>query len=135
MHGAWLSVRNRREKWAAHRISWLIVFAALFGWSAQVAWAQRVTTALATGMHPFGVAANHVTNKIYVANESSNNVTVIDGATNSTRTVTVATSPLSVAVNLPSTRFISRTLPRTRRDKVCERTAKKCGASPCTANS
>src|SRR5712664_681651 len=49
--------------------------------------AQSVTATVAVGTAPLAVAANPVTNKIYVANFSTNNVTVIDGATNTTTTV------------------------------------------------
>jgi YVTN family beta-propeller protein len=62
-------------------------------------YAQTVTTTVPVGQLPYGVAANEVTNKIYVANRNSNNVTVIDGATNSTATVSVGYYPTSVAAN------------------------------------
>jgi len=63
--------------------------------------AQAVTATVAAGTAPEAVAANTVTNKIYVANFKSSNVTVIDGATNSTTTVPAiaAGRPVAVAVN------------------------------------
>ena len=62
--------------------------------------ADSVTTTVTTGSTPIGVAANPVTNKIYVDNYSSNHGTVIDGATNSTTTVTIlgASLPYAIAV-------------------------------------
>jgi YVTN family beta-propeller protein len=46
-----------------------------------------------------GVAANPITNRIYVANSSSSSVSVINGATNSVITaVTVGVKPFGVAV-------------------------------------
>src|SRR5882762_4626803 len=70
---------------------------ALFTPAAQ---AQAVTTTVAVGSAPLAVAANPVTNKIYVANFSSNNVTVIDGATNTTTNVDASgIEPVAVAVN------------------------------------
>ena len=45
------------------------------------------------------MAANPVTNKIYVANYSSNTVTVIDGATNDTTSLPAGACPCAVAVN------------------------------------
>jgi DNA-binding beta-propeller fold protein YncE len=50
--------------------------------------------------HPYGVAVNQLTNKIYVANNISGDLTVIDGETNSTMTVSTADPhPYTVAVN------------------------------------
>jgi YVTN family beta-propeller protein len=70
---------------------------------------QTVTTTVPAGPLPQAVAANPVTNKIYVASgpqptdQAGNlgNITVIDGATNSTTTVTDpnANDPSAVAVN------------------------------------
>ena len=51
--------------------------------------ATNTTATVAAGTHPYAVAVNPVTNKIYVANYGSANVTVIDGATNGTTTVAV----------------------------------------------
>src|SRR3989440_3891947 len=50
---------------------------------------------------PQAIAANPVTNKIYVANVFGSNVTVIDGANNTTATVPLpaGSSPQAVAVN------------------------------------
>jgi YVTN family beta-propeller protein len=45
------------------------------------------------------MAANPVTNKIYVANKDNNNVTVVDGATNATSTINAGTLPFAVALN------------------------------------
>jgi len=62
-------------------------------------WAQTVTTTIAAGREPIAIAANPVSNKIYVINFGSNSVTVIDGATNTTATVSAGTAPLAIAVN------------------------------------
>jgi YVTN family beta-propeller protein len=71
------------------------------GAMAQPALAQRVTSTVPTGSYPGAVAANPLTNKIYVANLNQNTVTVIDGATNNTTTVPTGagSSPAAVAVN------------------------------------
>jgi len=61
--------------------------------------AQTVTN-LAVGTDPTAIAANPVTNKIYVANYSGNSVTVIDGVTNATTNVAVGIKPSAIAVNL-----------------------------------
>jgi YVTN family beta-propeller protein len=61
--------------------------------------AQTAVGNLAVGTAPVALAANPVTNKIYVANLNSNNVTVIDGATNIMTTVAAGTNPNAVAVN------------------------------------
>ena len=61
--------------------------------------ADWVTTTVPADSNPYAVAANPVTNRIYVANSSSNNVTVIDGATNATITVATRTGPSAVAAN------------------------------------
>ncbi|MGC2110911.1 MAG: hypothetical protein WA655_15425 [Candidatus Korobacteraceae bacterium] len=61
--------------------------------------AQLVTANVAVGSNPYAVAANQVTNKIYVANSGDNTVTVIDGATNITATVFAGDFPQAVAVN------------------------------------
>ncbi len=69
---------------------------------------QVVTATLPTGMQPFGIAVNQVTNKIYVSNltcsqtppcPSAGTVTVVDGATNNTAAVNVGVYPLAVVVN------------------------------------
>src|SRR5204863_10171805 len=67
--------------------------------------AQTVTTNVAVGGSPVGVAVNPSTNKIYVADYESNDVTVIDGATNTTTSVAAGTNPYAVAVN-PATNKI-----------------------------
>src|SRR5690242_14802289 len=58
-------------------------------------------SATVAGASPQAVAANPVTNRIYVANLFSSAVTVIDGANNTTATVTLTagSSPQAVAVN------------------------------------
>ena len=69
---------------------------------------QVVTATVPTGMQPFGIAVNQVTNKAYVSNltcsgtppcPSAGTVTVIDGATNNTAAVNVGVYPYAVAVN------------------------------------
>jgi YVTN family beta-propeller protein len=62
-------------------------------------YADTATGTVPAGTAPAGVAANPVTNKIYITNNNSSNVTVIDGATNSTATVPTGNSPGPVAVN------------------------------------
>jgi YVTN family beta-propeller protein len=61
--------------------------------------ADNSTATVDTGILPWAVAVNPVTNKIYVANRDNGTVTVIDGATDSTTTVSVGTGPDAVAVN------------------------------------
>ena len=63
--------------------------------------AQFYTGTVTSGAAPAAVAANPVTDMIYVANKNSNNVTVINGATNATTTVTDpnANTPDAIAVN------------------------------------
>ena len=69
--------------------------------------ATNSTTTLNVGVHPYAVAVNPVTNKIYVANNCGNDlncrslstVTVIDGATNNTVTVNAGAFPYALAVN------------------------------------
>src|SRR5438034_896025 len=60
---------------------------------------QTVTATVSAGTHPWAVAVNPLTNKIYVVNQGGGNVTVVDGASNSTSTVTVGAGPDAVAVN------------------------------------
>jgi DNA-binding beta-propeller fold protein YncE len=67
--------------------------------SAVSAWAQTVVATVTVAGDPQGVAANPVTNKIYVANGGGRTVTVIDGATNSTTTLPADINTLAVAVN------------------------------------
>lgn len=88
------------------RLSWTLI---LFLFTLAVpTFGQVVTATLPTGMQPFGIAVNQVTNKIYVSNltcsqtppcPSAGTVTVIDGATNNTAAVNVGVYPLAVAVN------------------------------------
>src|SRR5262249_27405969 len=58
--------------------------------------AQPFTAPLAVGSIPAALAANPVTNKIYVA---SGPITVIDGATNAITSVNSGGFPVAVAVN------------------------------------
>jgi YVTN family beta-propeller protein len=58
--------------------------------------AQTVTATVTAGSIPAAVAANPVTNKIYVA---SGPITVIDGATNATTSLNSGGFPVAVAVN------------------------------------
>ncbi len=62
---------------------------------------------VAAGTHPWGVAVNPSTNRIYVVNEYSNNISVIDGAGNTVvgTPVPVGSYPLGVTVN-PTTNRI-----------------------------
>jgi YVTN family beta-propeller protein len=48
---------------------------------------------------PYDLAANTVTNKVYVADYYGGKLTIIDGATNQTTSVQVGLQPVSVAVN------------------------------------
>src|SRR5581483_370087 len=61
--------------------------------------AQPVAGSGGTGSFPLGMAANPVTNKVYVANSGSNAVTVFNGATGATNTIAISGSPQDVAVN------------------------------------
>ncbi len=88
------------------RLSWTLLL--LLSALAVPTLGQVVTATLPTGMQPFGVAVNQVTNKIYVSNltcsqappcSSAGTVTVIDGATNNTAAVNVGVYPLAVAVD------------------------------------
>jgi len=45
---------------------------------------DAVAATVKVGAHPYVVAANPTTNKIYVSKTFSNTMTVIDGATNAT---------------------------------------------------
>jgi YVTN family beta-propeller protein len=60
---------------------------------------NTVIATVGAGTHPWAVAANPVTNKIYVSTELTNNVTVINGATNTRCTVAARTSHFALAVN------------------------------------
>jgi YVTN family beta-propeller protein len=79
----------------------IIAFAALLSLvlCAQLAFGQSVVATLSAGSGPASVAANPVTNKIYVANRNSNDVTVIDDATGTQSTVLVGSRPYAIAVN------------------------------------
>src|SRR5579859_1974592 len=61
--------------------------------------AQNVTATIPVGTSPAAVAANPITNKIYVAIQSSNSVTVIDGATNTVSSANAGALPFAIAVN------------------------------------
>jgi YVTN family beta-propeller protein len=55
---------------------------------------------ISVGTWPNGVAANNVSNKIYVANTGSGTVSIINGATNNVeKTVTVGTEPEMIAID------------------------------------
>ncbi len=67
---------------------------------------NETTTTVATGSAPNAIAADPVTNTIYVADCGSTcygtgngGVTIIDGATNAPVTLAVGTNPIAVAVN------------------------------------
>ena len=60
----------------------------------------NATVNIPVGVRPRGIAANPVTNRVYVANIWSNTVSVIDGITNAViATIPVGELPYSVAVN------------------------------------
>ena len=91
---------------SSSRLSW--TFIPLLFALAVPTFGQVVTATLPTGMQPFGVGINQVTNKVYVSNltcsgtppcPSQGTVTVIDGATNNTAAVNVGVYPYAVAVN------------------------------------
>ncbi len=67
--------------------------------------AQKVTATVPVGAGPYGLAANPVTNKVYVAVCGAGTVSVIDGATNSTIAIPAGLCPTAVAVN-PATNKI-----------------------------
>jgi YVTN family beta-propeller protein len=76
-----------------------ILFAASILLFPVFAMAKANVTTLQVGTNPTALAANTVTNKIYIANTNSANVTVINGATNQGHTVAADSGPDSVAVN------------------------------------
>jgi hypothetical protein len=78
-----ICVQLRLASWAV-RVGCAIAFLTLWPLAG---YGQSVTASVPVGTSPLAVAANPVTNKIYVANFSTNNVTVIDGATNTTTNV------------------------------------------------
>jgi YVTN family beta-propeller protein len=68
--------------------------------AAAAAWAPKVTATIPVGSLPYGVAADPVTNTVYVTNYSDNTVSVICGRTNKvTATVPVGPGPYEVAAN------------------------------------
>src|SRR5262249_3373312 len=75
---------------------------ALFALSADIARGQSATAIINAGNHPYAVAVNVVTNKIYVANQVSNDVTVIDGKTNIATNIPVGSNPGGVAMSQPT---------------------------------
>ncbi len=71
--------------------------------------AQTVIDTIDVGLSPQGVAANFVTNRIYVTNSVDDNVSVIDGALNQVvDTVVVGNKPREIGVNTATNRiFVS----------------------------
>jgi len=67
-----------------------------------VADAQTATASISAGSHPYAVAVNMVTNKIYVANFGSNDVTAIDGTSNAAVQIPVGMNPASIAMTQPT---------------------------------
>lgn len=67
--------------------------------------AQTVVGGLSAGTSPRGIAVNHVTNRVYVANEGSGTVRVLDRVALTSSTVTVGASPVAVAVNTSTNRI------------------------------
>ncbi len=68
--------------------------------------AASVIATIPVGTNPHGVAANPLTNRIYVANIGSNTVSVINSATNGViATVPVGVNPFGVAVNRSTNRI------------------------------
>ncbi len=66
---------------------------------------NTVTSTIALGNRPDGVAVNTAGTQVYVANSNDGTVSVIDTASNTVvATVTVGTTPLGVAVNPAGTR-------------------------------
>src|SRR5262249_39751869 len=76
--------------------SWALVIVVALAHCPLLGQAQTVTTTVAVGSIPAAIAANPVTNKIYVA---SGPITVIDGATNAITSVNSGGFPVAVAVN------------------------------------
>lgn len=66
---------------------------------------EPAVASIAVGQNPVAVAANPVTDNIYVANQNDNTVTVIDGATNATTTIPVCTSPAGLGINTVTNRI------------------------------
>jgi YVTN family beta-propeller protein len=62
-------------------------------------WATSATQTVMVGSHPYAIAVNSVTNKIYVANYSASSVTIIDGASTGTVTIPTGAYPAALAVN------------------------------------
>jgi hypothetical protein len=85
-----MTSRNRMSLFRIHPS----VAVGLLHFSSVSAWAQTVVATVPVGSPPEAVAANPMTNKIYVTN------TVIDGATNSTTTIPAGIGPDAVAVNI-----------------------------------
>src|SRR4051794_10810937 len=74
----------------------------LIPWFGPPALAQSVTSTVAVGTTPEGVAVNATTNRVFVANTGGNNVSVIDGTANAvvaTISLVAGSGPNGVAVN------------------------------------
>jgi YVTN family beta-propeller protein len=68
--------------------------------------AQTVTATLTVGANAYAVAANPVTNKIYVVNRNpAGTVTVIDGATNAMTSIPVGGMPSALDINTVTNRI------------------------------
>jgi len=76
----------------------VIIFLILTGLTV-TAFADWVLTTVPTGLNPWAVTVNLVTNKIYIANQGSNTVTVIDGMTFESTSVPVGNYPYAIAAN------------------------------------
>jgi YVTN family beta-propeller protein len=64
-----------------------------------------VTASVPTAAHPYAIAVNSVTNKIYVLNRTtSGSVTVIDGKTHATSSIPVGANPSSLDINMVTNR-------------------------------
>ena len=64
------------------------------------------TIQLPAGAHPYAVAVNEVTNKIYVTDDATNTVTVINGENNTiAATLSVGTFPVGLQVNSATNRI------------------------------
>jgi YVTN family beta-propeller protein len=64
-----------------------------------VAHAQSAGTRIPVGLNPVSIAANPLTNKVYVANADEDTVTVINGSTGATSTLPAGDYPAWVAIN------------------------------------
>ena len=64
-----------------------------------IAGATNVTSTVNVGSQPYAVAANPVTNMIYVGDYGDGTVTEINGSTNTPSTINVGNRPTEIAVN------------------------------------